>query len=170
MPFRAFCDRCDTPIADQVTWRAFPGAGLGIDVTVTMEGKPGTALAPTFVCNDCLAELLLTAFGSMKETRAVREYVATKRAAEEVVATRASLQSVTAERDDLKERLAKAEAANEPGAWDKERAALTAQVEALKQDVALAQTLDKKTSPRRLSRQNQGSRRGTQKFGRSIEM
>ena len=81
----------------------------------------------------------------MKDTRAVREYVATKRAAEEVVAMRASLQKITAERDDLAERLAKAEAANEPGAWEKERAALTAQIEALKQDVALAQTLARKS-------------------------
>ena len=54
---------------------------------------------------------------------------------------RVSMRKVSAERDDLKDGLAKAEARNEPGVWDKERAALTAQIAALRKDVAAAHAL-----------------------------
>ena len=39
MPFRAFCDRCDTPIAGSSHLARFSGRGLGIDVDVTFDGK-----------------------------------------------------------------------------------------------------------------------------------
>lgn len=68
----------------------------------------------------------------------MKDYAEMKRAAGEAVLVRAPLQKLAT---DLRERLAKAEAANEPGAWHMERAALTAQIAALREDVAAAHAL-----------------------------
>ena len=134
MTIKYFCSKCDEP--GDITSRKFGG-----NIVVAVVPQP--EIPHRSLCEDCLAELLLSAVVSLEDTPTTRDYLQMKQRAADASKAYLVIERVSAERDETREKLqeARTQTTTEAryDAWLKEKASLHEKIEALEaaRDVAL---------------------------------